>query len=1652
MPTIRNTFHRGIMDKDTDERLLGEGVLRHAENVHISTSEGSDVGAVENILSNKKRTNLNFGLNAVAIGNYVDKAKNKIYWLVVSDSGSYLVEFNQTNGTATMVLEDTRVQSERVLDLHRNFPITGIAKIVSEQDDKDLLLFTDDHMDVCCINIERAKAYPSNGFAKEDIFLIKKPPLFAPQTELIYSNEISKNIEERFFCFAYRYKYLDGEYSALSPFSNYMFLPKHFNMDYDTLENVGMINLYNAIKIDFATGDKRVTDIQLIAKSSNSNNLYIIETFNKKEQGFDDNQTQSFIYKNDKLYSVLPEKELYRLFDNVPRKAKALTMIGNRPVLGNYLEGYDLLYNKDKKIKIDFRTFVNSQDINEEFDLYFSIGPGHVFGTSDLVQGPFKAGWTFIFSLVINYEIEGGGGSGVAFEQEFAYTLQQDYYHLYHLWGDLDFISFVQNMHTIFRDGYLVDNIPDGWGEDSKGSLWSDQGSNKISLALGWATYTDTYDGNKKKHVWFKWNNNTKIYVIKDKENTSLHSNRDYQVAMLYVDEFGRETTGLVCPTNTVYVKQENSVTKNTIGVKIYHRPPDWAKYYRFAVKSQPLTYQTIYISKFYVEDMFVWCLLEGDNKDKVKSGDELLLKRGSELPIGAIVKVKVLDVVAQEKDFIANNKDDNGNDIIEEAGLYMKIKPMGFSMSQKDYAFFKDSKQGENYGDTFNVPHLYWNNIFNPPLGLGSEIYIKITNVQHLKKSHMGNVFEQTYHANESYDSFYDWLMEKFIGKPIYGNGDGSDVNLGDKIKSISVNDSGKIFLHIEGIWAPKYTNHSSYVEVEIQIRATKSDAYVFETAPDKETDLKLFFHSTETFLIEAGNHKGNRKDQDLSGLPAEVELSFHNCYTFGNGVESYKIKDAFTSNYLNIDLKPTAVSVEEYRAIRRYADLTYSEPYVGSTNINGINEFNNSTANWKELDKQDGAVQILYPRENDLLVVQKNKWGKVLFGKDALYNTEGQTSLSKVPYVLGQYIPYAGDYGMTDPTSFAVRARQCYGVDKDRGVVLRLSDNGLTPIVYGMQDWFRDVFHKNKKSVVIGGIDPYHGLYQITIGDNAGSDSKIKCGGNLSMHGLSEEFVFYIELNDLSGLMTILFNITGGTATIIVEFDSQEYTYNNASGTQNIEIDRVNTEQNLVKVTIIPNGEISFDVSSDCPKGEQMKLVTMVLTDPGVDLTMLLNKFRWGDSAYFDVPNLPYDQNYGVRGQGKFPENNTQVQMTKTDLEGCGHRLLYAIGDFSQSDVLENAIEHNGTFTFLTSLPNATLYLIWDYTDKKVTPLFGSFPPICQGETPSLPTTSLNGITGSWTKLQSIKLDNSTDRYLFTPDDGQCAEEVEMEIAVMEKVTPLFMDIPKSICQGTSFSLDPISDNGIAGSWSPAINNTQTTTYTFTPSSWEKCAKEIEVTIAVMETVTPLFGSFPPVCKDIIKNFRSQLPTTSLNGIKGNWSLYGCKSDASQCIYIFTPDDGQCAETIQVTINGFENTPTFEDIPYMVCEKDLPLNLPTISDNGITGSWTYNELSDFTYEIIFTPDDEQCAEIFVAYISYKKLETPTFTIATRYCWEDLKNDINYLTQILPTMSDNGIHGSWSYAKIPKNEKCHFYLLVFTPHAGECAEPVEVKVEICDC
>ncbi|NUY82364.1 gliding motility-associated C-terminal domain-containing protein [Flavobacterium sp. MAH-1] len=191
---------------------------------------------------------------------------------------------------------------------------------------------------------------------------------------------------------------------------------------------------------------------------------------------------------------------------------------------------------------------------------------------------------------------------------------------------------------------------------------------------------------------------------------------------------------------------------------------------------------------------------------------------------------------------------------------------------------------------------------------------------------------------------------------------------------------------------------------------------------------------------------------------------------------------------------------------------------------------------------------------------------------------------------------------------------------------------------------------------------------------------------------------------------------------------------------------------------------------------------------------------------------------------------------------------------------------------------------------------PTFNAVAAICSGEAlNALPTTSNNGISGTW----SPALNNTTTTtYTFTPTTGQCASPTTLIITVNQPSVPTFTAVA-DICSGAPLNpLPTTSNNGISGIWSPALDNTATTTYTFTPTSGQ-CASVATLTITVNQTTASTFTAIAPICSGAPLN---ALPTTSNEGFTGTWSP--ALDNTETTTYTFTPTAGQCASTATLTI----------------------------------------------------------------------------------------------------------------------------------------------------
>lgn len=1348
---FKQNFVKGRLNKDADIRLMPKGEYRDAFGVEVINSEGDDMGAIEVMLSNKKLTSYDVGENPLDMGNFSDEFRKKIYWLVLSDLGSFLFEWDDLNKVQSLVLGDTREEGSRVFSLHKDHLITGIVKVNTQQVKSDLLLFTDDNMQPICINIERAKTYGVNGFVEEDILLIKKPPRKAPKITPTYTLDGGNNNEERFFLFASRFRYLDGEYSAPSDFSNYNFTPQPFDLDYFTLDNLGMINSFNAAKIEFNTGEKQVTEIQLLVKETLSNSLMIIETFSKSKNGWGDNQTKSFLFSNNKTIIPLPSDQLFRSFDNVPRLAKALSLLENIPVFSNYVEGYNIEDSQGVPINIDYTVSVKTQALESGNNLDISFAEIRRINITNPNQYSLEKG----LILVVSIETDINGVLG--YNNTFFHTLESDYANLVDLFNSSSFGVFIDIINSDFQLNY---NEQGGYSPPSNLVL---QGPPRIfkgtaggvaSLFLNPLVFKDSDDNDRLITVSLTFTAGTNFTITNDINSGTAKTNRNYEVGKVYLDKYGRRSSVLTSKSNTIFIPQAFSSFQNKLVTTITGPAPYWADRYKLVVKSNPLAYQTLYVTEFYSEDFYTFCKLEGNNKDKVSVGDFLIIKKAGQIVMTDPIKIKVLEIEVKEEDFILNNQDEDENDIIERRGVYMKIMPKGFSMNRDNFDVKASEAPEGSSSLTFPVTYLDLFTKIEPEdselaIPSGTSITLFFNSSRNYDDDGWKNItYDTQFFAQRNYDNIEDWFNEVILSRNSLLADDGSEEFDYDYSPNLQLvrgtfpsNQDGKLYLKVTGLLSGStvgFFNRRRYGRIQAKITVRiGSGVYVFETLA-KQADTDIFYETEQCFDVVDGQHKGNVQDQDFStDSPAIVEMDFFNCYTQGNGIESFRIRDEFNTNYLSIDTRPSSTSVEEYREIRRFADHTYGKPYIESTNINGLNEFNLSNANFKEIDKQHGSIQRTLSREGNLLVLQEEKTGYVLFGKDLLSMANGQGVLATIPEILGKYIPYAGNNGIgKNPESLAVDGDRVNWINARRGVPMRLSADGVTEINYGMSSHFRNLFIENPTSRKIGGYDAYFKKYVISIEDEISENLNAFCG-NVIQKTITEAFTFVLNINFLLGETVLNTEVTNGEVNVSAVYDGVIYSDNAVTESSSLEIPRTDLSKNTIQVTITPVSDTAtIQVTNVCPLGIPMKVISIVLADQSDIGKTIINRYKWGAGSFFSEDHLfeeflvsKFEVQEGLEGNSRFPERGRSVNIQSfkdSSTTGIFHanrenRLGYLISsqgynesnindiladatfpETTQTQVSINSFINQISFDFNRENRTQDLYLIWDYQDK--------------------------------------------------------------------------------------------------------------------------------------------------------------------------------------------------------------------------------------------------------------------------------------------------------------------------------------------------------------
>ena len=151
---------------------------------------------------------------------------------------------------------------------------------------------------------------------------------------------------------------------------------------------------------------------------------------------------------------------------------------------------------------------------------------------------------------------------------------------------------------------------------------------------------------------------------------------------------------------------------------------------------------------------------------------------------------------------------------------------------------------------------------------------------------------------------------------------------------------------------------------------------------------------------------------------------------------------------------------------------------------------------------------------------------------------------------------------------------------------------------------------------------------------------------------------------------------------------------------------------------------------------------------------------------------------------------------------------------------------------------------------------------------------------------------------------------------------------------------------------------------------------------------------------------------------------------------------DYGCVSERLEVTVNvPTENMPLFT-LNQIYCLNAMANPLPTVSDNGISGSWSPSIVNTSilgTQTHIFTTDVTECGDVMQISIVFevKDISTPEFDLYTEYLFGEIP-------QPLPDVSINSISGIWYPTTISQTGT-----YVFTPFEDQCAESVSVEIKV---
>jgi hypothetical protein len=364
------------LDKSSDFKLVPKTSMVDALNMLITENESSgdngstgNLGVLKNIKGNDPISylsghNIAAG-NAKIIGSVTDTKLKIVYFFVwhtiASEHGVYAYDqigkLPISGGTKGKIVrihksalyafpEHGYVKGNIIYTSQTRLDDSEIKPGAKKDFEKDAILyFTDNTNEPRKINVYQAMLGEDSSYELDDkidfITACPKTPLTPIEFEFMAdSSRTTSNFKSGpGFQFAYQFISKDGVESAISPYSDIAFSPGIINQGGLTVVDH---SLHNVCILKIPNAGAEIKNIRILARQFNNPELVVLDEVSNTE--IQENwvlAARAYYFYNDRIVRGVSNNEVNKQFDNLPRKAQAQSVVDNRLMYGNYLEGFD---------------------------------------------------------------------------------------------------------------------------------------------------------------------------------------------------------------------------------------------------------------------------------------------------------------------------------------------------------------------------------------------------------------------------------------------------------------------------------------------------------------------------------------------------------------------------------------------------------------------------------------------------------------------------------------------------------------------------------------------------------------------------------------------------------------------------------------------------------------------------------------------------------------------------------------------------------------------------------------------------------------------------------------------------------------------------------------------------------------------------------------------------------------------------------------------------------------------------------------------------------------------------------------------------------------------------------------------------------------